>query len=122
MIQAIISKDTATMDLMIERGADLNKPGIICKSTTGNNVWTNAIGAAAFCGNDYIMKKLIKACPNGIDHPATENHEKYGVVKHEFTGVTPLMLAVASADKCLECVKLLIQAGANKTLTDCFGD
>ena len=75
MIQAIISEDNATMDLVLEAGADISKPGIICKSTTQHNVWTNAIGAAAFLGNAHIMAKLVKACPTGIDHPATETHD-----------------------------------------------
>ena len=32
------------------------------------------------------------------------------------------MLAVASEDKCLDCVKILIKAGANKNVSDIFGD
>lgn len=109
------------MELVLESGADINKPGIICKSTTQHNVWTNAIGAAAFLGNADIITKLIKASPGTIDHPATESNA-HGTVKQEFSGYTPVMLAAASNDKCLDCVKILLEAGANKTISDVFGD
>lgn len=122
LIQAIISEDEATMDLVLQAGADTTKTGIICKSTSDNHVWTNAIGAAAFLGNAHILPKLLKAQPSGVDHLATESNDRFGLVKQEFSGYTPLMLAVASEDKCLECVKLLLKAGADLNKQDFFGD
>ena len=122
MMQAIISEDRPTMDLLLKAGASLTATGIICDSSSRNHVWTNAIGAAAFLGSSYILPKLVKVNAGGIDHKAVETSDRFGVVKHEFTGYTPLMLAVASEDTCLDCVKILVKAGACKKVSDVFGD
>ena len=40
----------------------------------------------------------------------------------EFTGYTPLMLAIAGGNKNLECVEILIHHGANINCRDKFGN
>jgi len=76
------------------------------------------IGAAAFNARSDIIKNLLGKHHSGllfIDHPASEKLDftQKGTLTKEFTGYTPLMLAVAGGGQNLECVKLLIAAKAD---------
>jgi hypothetical protein len=94
--------------LYIENGADLNHAG--CHGGT-------ALHWAAWCGRDKVVEKLVqqgaeinKIC---IDFKAT-----------------PLFWAVhglknggaSSSSNYLECVRILVQAGADKTIPNCDGN
>ena len=55
---------------------------------------------------------------NGTARPALSGKSKQGSLVKEMTGFTPLMLAVASGDHNLDCVKLLLGAKADYNICD----
>ena len=94
--------------LYIENGADLNHAG--CHGGT-------ALHWAAWCGRDQVIKKLVqqgaeinKLC---IDFIATPLFWAVHGLKNGGT---------TSSSNYLECVRILIQAGADKTIPNCDGN
>lgn len=92
--------------LYIENGAVIGHPG--CHGGT-------ALHWAAWCGRDKVVKRLIQA--------GAEINKRCIDFKS-----TPLFWAVhglknggSNAQACLECVKLLLQAGADKTIPNAEG-
>ncbi|WP_419699300.1 ankyrin repeat domain-containing protein [Mucilaginibacter sp. NFX135] len=94
--------------LYIENGADLNHAG--CHGGT-------ALHWAAWCGRDKVVEKLV-------DQGAEINK-----ICIDFKA-TPLFWAVhglknggaTSSSNYLECVRILLQAGADKTIPNCDGN
>jgi len=92
--------------LYIENGAVISHPG--CHGGT-------ALHWAAWCGRDKVVKKLIQA--------GAEINKRCVDFKS-----TPLFWAIhglknggSNSHDCLECVKLLLQAGADKTVPNAEG-
>jgi len=73
-----------------------------------------------------MLKNLIdRLGKNHIDFEVLEKADKLSgetKLKKEFHRYTPLMLAVAKSDKCLECVKLLLQNDASPNVKDEAGN
>lgn len=124
IIQAVSSGDQATVDRVMRAGAGLTDSGCVCLSRKRKNiVVSNVIGAAAWNGSTKILKRLLKMMPEGgIDLAAIETADKHAKVPipyvKEFARYTPIQLAAAGSGKNLECVKLLLQAGANYACKD----
>ena len=94
--------------LYIENGADLNHAG--CHGGT-------ALHWAAWCGRDQVVKKLVqqgaeinKIC---IDFKATPLFWAVHGLKNGGT---------SSSSDSLECVRILLQAGADKNIPNCDGN
>jgi hypothetical protein len=88
-------------------------------------VITNIVGAAAFHNSTKILKYMMKKQSLAdINHLATEkaDFQNKGGVKQEYSGYTPLMLAVAEGGQNLESVKILIQNKADYTINDSVGN
>ena len=105
-------------------GASLTDSGCVCLSRKRKNiVASNVIGAAAWNGCSKILKRIIKMIPEGgIDLCAIESTDKHAKVPipyvKEFAKYTPIQLAAAGTAKNLECVKVLLSAGANFSCKD----
>lgn len=60
-IQAIQSGNQMILDMVLSNGGSLTDSGCVCLSKKRKNiVISNAIGAAAYHGQDKILKRLIK--------------------------------------------------------------
>ena len=85
-------------------------------------VISNLIGCAAYHGKKNMLESLIKMMgKHSVDNEAVEKLDLDSKEKkyvREFARYTPLMLAVAKGDKCLECVKTLLQNEADSTVKD----
>ena len=86
------------------QGCSYNEDGIICLSRLrGNAVISNIVGAAAYWGNNDILKFIIKKSSlEKINLTATEvvdnmiNNKKQASFVEEYQGLTPLQLAIVS--------------------------
>jgi len=122
------SGDVETYKLILENGGSLGDCGIVgLTKKRKNQIVSNVIGCAAYYGHS----KLIKFAANRLgkdylDLPAIEQADKItakeGQFKKEMSKYTPLMLASVRSDENLECVKTLLQLGANFECLDEFGN
>lgn len=89
----------------------------------------NVLATAAWNGKNSLLKKVIANLKNtmemnSIEQPDTKskNTKVAGGFQKEFVNYTPLMLAVSGSDENLECVKTLLQHGANFESKDTYGN
>lgn len=73
-----------------------------------------------------MLRQVIKELLINIDLMALEQADKFGKSKtpfeREFYGYTPLMLAVTSKESNLECIKIILNSGADYKKKDEFGN
>ena len=73
-----------------------------------------------------VVKYLVQKFPGmvGLNLAATEKQDfsQKGQFVREYTGYTPLMLAVAGGGQNLECVKLLVASKADTQVQDTVGN
>ena len=85
-----------------------------------NNIHSNVIGAAAYYGNQsmlkYLMTKLRSVNINYQAQERVDHTAKGGSLVCEFKGFSPIMLAAASGQ--VECMKLLLQHQCDTELLD----
>lgn len=90
-------------------------------------VISNLIGCAAYFGKTALLKRFIeKLGKDNMELESIEQPDKAnsilkssgGPFVKEFAIYTPLMLAVAREDSNLECVKILLQKGADYKVKD----
>ncbi|CDW79057.1 ankyrin repeat domain-containing [Stylonychia lemnae] len=128
IIQAAAIASWDVFNILLKKGCKITEQGYIGLSKKRKNqVISNVIGAAAYNGRAEILKNLVGKHHSGllfVDHPSTEKLDftQKGTLTKEFTGYTPLMLAVAGGGQNLECVKLLIQAKADTGILDPLGN
>jgi hypothetical protein len=84
----------------MKHGCKITEQGYICLSKKKKNqVITNVIGAAASHGSSEVLKHLMHKSSGliNINHPASEKQDfnQKGNLTKEYTGFTPIMLAVA---------------------------
>lgn len=112
----------------MKKGCKVTDQGYIGLSKKRKNqVISNVIGAAAYNGSSEILKNLVGKGSTGllnINFPAVEKQDfsQKGTFTKEFTGFTPLMLAVAAGGQNIECVKTLINARADTSIVDTLGN
>jgi ankyrin repeat protein len=98
-MQAAIESDCgASIPVLLAAGADVNLV---------NGRGYSLLSVAAHYKRPHLLRVLLDAGATNIDHP-TVNH-----------GFTPLMRAVENG--CVESVRLLLAAGANRSLLNGFG-
>ena len=114
MIQAAQSGNVETLKHLTNAGeCDISARGhIVLSRSRLNSVTSNVIGAAAYYGKPKMLAKLLAILSDAehINDKATEAKDSNNNMpfKPEYTGYTPLMLAVVSPHSDLECVKLLL--------------
>ena len=96
---------------------------IVYSRSRHNSVVSNVIGAAAYFGKPKMLAGLVEILsePSDINYkatePKTEESDKINF-KPEWTGYTPLMLAIVSPHCDLETVKLLIASNVDYSTKD----
>lgn len=129
VISAAQSGDWDTLQCVCQNGGSLADQGFICFSKKRKNLVNgNVLAAAAWSGKNLLMKKVVSSLKSSLESGSSEQPDTQAKVKtaggfqKEFQGYTPLMLAVARHDDNLECVKTLLQHGANFECKDAFGN
>jgi hypothetical protein len=130
VISAASSGDWDTLQCVCQNGGSLADVGFICFSKKRKNlVMGNVLATAAWNGKNSLLKKVIANLKNtlemnSIEQPDTKskNTKVAGGFQKEFANYTPLMLAVSGSDENLECVKTLLQHGANFESKDTYGN
>jgi len=126
-IQAVCGGDIDTFKAVLRCGGSMSDVGFICLSKKKRNlVISNAIGAAAFHGRTKMLELIAKKLPvDAIELQAMEEpdkHSKSTSYQREFLKYTPLMLTIAGGDQNLDCMRLLLQQGANFQCKDLTGN
>ena len=95
---------------------------IVLSRSRLNSVTSNVIGAAAYYGKPKMLEKLlaILSDPEHINDRATEAKDVKMTMafKPEYTGYTPLMLAVVSPHSDLACIQMLLSAKADYSVLE----
>jgi len=124
--------DVKTLNVMRQQGASITDVGFITLSKKKKNmVLSNAIGCAAYHGKTKMLKEVVqKLGKQYVDVEAIEEPDTFGKKVHSITQTTsfakemskytPLMLAVSKGDENLDCLKYLLEAGADYTRKDTF--
>ena len=121
VIQAAQSGNSETLKHLTNDGeCDLTDRGhIVLSRSRLNSVTSNVIGAAAYYGKPKMLSRLLQILSDAehINDKATETKDacqsKCCTFKPEYTGYTPLMLAVVSPNCDLECIKTLLSNKAD---------
>jgi len=110
---------------MLEKnGGRIYEQGHVCLSKKRrNSVISNVIGAAAYFGNASLLKYLLTLALD-VNFPAEERQDQASKTTFfkEYSGFTPMMLAVVGGDRDCESIKQLIQRGARATIEDFQGN
>ena len=126
IIQAACQGNIEIFESLLKHGCNVTDLGFAGFSRKRKNqVITNVIGAAAMNASKNILTLLLKKKSSlSIDHLANERQDfaTKGVFNQEYTGYTPLMLAVVTGGQNLDCVKLLVCARANIHVVDPVGN
>lgn len=126
IIQAACQGNVEIFESLLNHGCKVTDLGFASFSKKRKNqVITNVIGAAAMNASKNILTLLLKKKTSlSIEHPANERQDfaTKGVFNQEYTGYTPLMLAVATGGQNLECIKILVKAKANIHAIDPVGN
>lgn len=119
VILAAKAGDTATFQTLLDNGGSIGDCGIIgLTKKRKNQIVSNVIGCAAYYGQNKLLKFAANRLGKDyLDLAAIEQVDKISSkeaqFKKEMSKYTPLMLACARSDDNLECVKSLLQYGAN---------
>ena len=127
VIQAAAHNTTECLNIIIRNGGKITEHGFVGLSRKKKNqVTSNAIGAAAFNGSVDVLKFLMGRNGNllNINHPSSEvlDFNQKGPLVKEYTGFTPIMLAVAEGGQNIEAVKILLANNADTTILDTYGN
>lgn len=126
IIQAACAGQLDIFETLVHHGCRITDQGYIALSKKRKNqVITNVVGAAAFHNSTKILQHMLKKKSlSDINHLAFEklDFNAKGPLNQEYTGYTPLMLAVAGGGQNLEAVKLLVANKADLTVKDPVGN
>jgi ankyrin repeat protein len=127
VISAAQSGNWDTLQGVCQSGGVLSEKGFICFSKKRKNqVISNVLGCAAWNGKNLVLKRVLPTLKPTLEMQVVEqldNKSKApGGFQKEFTGYTPLLLAVARDDENLEVVKTLLQHGADFEARDFAGN
>ena len=126
IIQAACLGDIECFEVLVKHGCKITDHGFIGLSKKRRNqVISNIVGAAAYNNSTKILQAMLKKKSLAdINHLAKEQQDfnLKGTFTPEYTGYTPLMLAVAGGGQNLESVKLLVASKANLTVVDPLGN
>ncbi len=125
LIQAACAGDVDVFKIVHQVHSDMRTTGNVCLSRKKKNqVHSNIYGAAAYHGNyDLLRFTQNKTKILDINYQAYEINDKGAKITKEWTGYTPLMLAVAGAAvKSLDCIKLMLLHKVDPTTSDHEGN
>lgn len=134
MLQAAASGSIETIECVLEHGGAIADRGFITLSKKKKNqVVSNVIGCAAFHGRKKLLEHVLRRVDKSYLEfkavetqdtqytPLTESiHDKK--FEREFNKFTPLMLCVVNGDQNLDCVKVLLNNGADFNAKDDCGN
>jgi len=125
VIQAAQSGNVETLRHLTDEGeCDLTERGhIVLSRSRLNSVTSNVIGAAAYYGKPKMLARLLDIVatdPEHVNDRATEQKDANSnmAFKPEYSGYTPLMLAVVSPHSDLECIKQLLSHKADYSVIE----
>ena len=126
IIQAAIHGNFECYEILMQHGCKLTEQGFIGLSKKKRNqVISNIVGAAAYNGSTKILQAVLKKKVHpDINYLSGEQQDfnVKGTFTQEYTGYTPLMLAVAGGGQNIECVKVLVASKADLTVLDPLGN
>lgn len=125
ILQAACQGALDVFENLLHHGCKITDQGFIGFSKKRKNqVISNIVGAAAFNGSKKILQFMLKKKSlAGIDHLASERLDFAAkTFSSEYTGYTPLMLAVAAGGQNIDCVKVLVQNKADLSVLDPIGN
>jgi ankyrin repeat protein len=114
--------------VLLKKGCKANEQGYIGFSRKRKNqVISNVLGAAAYSGKADILKNFLGKQFSGllsVNHLASEKLDftQKSTLTKEFTGYTPLMLAVAGGGQNIECIRILVANKADLSIVDPLGN
>ena len=122
MLMAASSGDVETLELVVNRGGSIADCGFITLSKKRkNHVISNVVGCAAWFGRkkmlEFVLKRLDKSYLE-LQAKETADVNQKGSFTKEYSKYTPIMLTVARSDDNLDCLKVLLQQGANFAARD----
>ncbi|CAM9834228.1 unnamed protein product [Laminaria digitata] len=109
IVAATVANHAGIVDVLLEQGADPDRPVTIKVSFPSSKVVSatpgeRALHMAARSGYVEIVRSLLKRSRGRADPNVTDN-----------IGLTPLMATLESSQTCVEVVRLLLEAGADLT-------
>lgn len=126
IIQAACAGFLDVFETFVHHGCSITDQGCVGLSKKRKNqVITNIVGGAALHNSTKILQYMLKKKSLAdINHLAFEKPDfnAKGAFNQEYTGYTPLMLAVAGGGQNLEAVKILIANKADLTVKDPVGN
>lgn len=126
IIQAACQGNVAVIETLLKEGCKISDHGFIGLSKKRKNqVISNVVGAAAYNGSAKALQFILKKKQLVQINHITSERSDFNAPKNfnfEYTGYTPLMLAVAGGAQNTDCVKLLLQAKADVSVLDPIGN
>jgi hypothetical protein len=134
IVQAAVAGDIDNFKIILGEGANLADVGFIGFSKKKNLIVSNALGAALYYNNFHIAMLILSECSetndvglNQITQEFKDSQDKQQLItkqgKIEFSGTTPMMLALHNAgDEAEQVVRFLKRNRADTQSVDSNGN